>query len=122
LTDRFGGVPEKIVLEFVDSVNDPLICLMILGSNFPPESKNIIQRKRLNLNWVYRFDLKVGSKLCQFVGRTIHFKQILKELNDPKLNEAFNLDSNDLTKDYSAIEPLPVIIVDNDYTFTPNSH
>jgi hypothetical protein len=122
LTDCFGRVSAMIVLEFVDSVNDPLICLMILGSNFPPESKNIIQRKRLNLNWVYRFDLKVGSKLCQFVGRTIHFKQILKELNDPKLNEAFNLDSNDLTKDYSAIESLPVIIVDNDYTFTPNSH
>jgi hypothetical protein len=123
LTDCFGRVPEKIILEFVDSINDPLICLMILGSNFPPDSKHIVQKKNLNLNWVYRIDLKLGYKLCQFVGRTMHFKQILKELNDPKLNEAFNLDSNDLNHDYSTInESLPVIIVDKYYTFTLNSH
>jgi hypothetical protein len=123
LTDCFGRVPEKLVLEFVDSVNDPLICLMILGSNFPPESKNIIQRKRLNLNKVYRIDLKVGSKLCQFVGRTMHFKQILKELNNPKLNNVFGLDSKDLNHDYSSIdETVAVIIVDKDYTFTLNSN
>jgi hypothetical protein len=123
LTDCFGRVPEKLVLEFVDSVNDPLICLMILGSNFPPESKNIIQRKRLNLNKVYRIDLKVGFKLCQFVGRTMHFKQILKELNNPKLNNVFGLDSKDLNHDYSSIdETVAVIIVDKDYTFTLNSN
>jgi hypothetical protein len=123
LTDCFGRVPEKLVLEFVDSVNDPLICLMILGSNFPPESKNIIQRKRLNLNKVYRIDLKVGFKLCQFVGRTMHFKQILKELNNPKLNNVFGLDSKDLNHDYSSIdETIPIVIVDKDYTFTLNSN
>jgi hypothetical protein len=123
LTDRFGGVPEKIVLEFVDSVNDPLICLMILGLNFPPEAKNIIQRKILNLNKVYRIDLKVGSKLCQFVGRPMHFKQILKELNNPKLNNVFCIYSTDLKRDYSkVVESLPVVIVDEDFTFTLSSH
>jgi hypothetical protein len=122
LTDCFGRVPEKLVLEFVDSVNDPLICLMILGSNFPPEAKQLIQRKRLNLNKVYIFKIPL-SKFGQFVGRTMHFKQILKELNDPKFNEAFRFNSNDLNHDYSTIdESLPVVIVDNDYTFTPHSH
>jgi hypothetical protein len=115
--------PLKIVLEFVDSVDDPLIYLVILDSKFPPEANHIIQRKILNLNKVYRIDLKLGYKLCQFVGRTMHFKQILKELNDSELNEAFNLDANDLNHDYSTInESLPVIIVDKYYTFTLNSH
>jgi hypothetical protein len=122
LTDYFGRVPEKIFLEFVDSVNDPLICLMIL-SNFHLEAKNIIQKKRLNLNKVYRIDLKLGFKVCLFVGRTMHFKQMLKELIDPKMNNVFGLDSKDLNHDYSSIdESLPVIIVDKDYTFTLNSH
>jgi hypothetical protein len=113
----------NIVLEFVDSVNDPVICLIILNSNFPPEAKNIFHQKDLNLNKVYRIDLKLGYKLCQFVGRTMHFKQILKELNDPKLNEAFRFNSTDLNHDYSTIdESLPVIIVDKYYTFTLNSH
>jgi hypothetical protein len=115
--------PLKIVLEFVDSVDDPLIYLVILDSKFPPEANHIIQRKILNLNKVYRIDLKLGYKLCQFVGRTMHFKQILKELNDPELNEAFNLDSDDINHDYSTIdESLPVVIVDEYYTFTLNSH
>jgi hypothetical protein len=123
LTDCFGRVPEKIVLEFVDSISDPLICLMILGSNFPPEAKNIIHQKYLSLNKVYRIDLKLGYKLCQFVGRTMHFKQILNELNDSELNEAFRFNSTDLNHDYSTMdESLPVIIVDKDYTFTLNSH
>jgi hypothetical protein len=122
LTNFFYRVPNKIALEFVNSVNDPLICLMILKSNFPPESKHIIQKKKLNLNKIYRIDLKVGSQLSQFVGITMYFKQILKELNDPKLNNDFGLNSTDLKRDYSTIdESLPVIIVDKDYTFTLNS-
>jgi hypothetical protein len=125
LTHFICQLPEKIVLEFVDSVNDPLICLMILYSNFPPEANHIIQKKILNLNRIYRFDLDIDIhyKMCHFVGRTMHFKQILKELNNPKLNEAFNLDSNDLNHDYTTIdESLPVVIVDKDYTFTLNSY
>jgi hypothetical protein len=116
-------VPKKIFLEFVDSVNDPLICLMILDSNFSPEAKRIIQQKRLNLNRIYIFDLEIEIGACKFVARTMHFKQILKELNYPELNEAFNLDSNDLNHDYSTInDSLPVIIFDKDYIFTPNSN
>jgi hypothetical protein len=124
LTNFIGQLPEKIFLEFVNSINDPFICLIILEdcSFYFRRAKHIVQKKDLNLNKVYIIDLILNYNLRQFVGRTMHFKQILKELNDPKLNEAFNLDSNDLTKDYSAIESLPVIIVDNDYTFTPNSH
>jgi hypothetical protein len=61
--------------------------------------------------------------VCLFVGRTMHFKQMLKELIDPKMNNVFGLDSKDLNHDYSSIdESLPVIIVDKDYTFTLNSH
>jgi hypothetical protein len=53
----------------------------------------------------------------------MHFKQILKDLNNPKLNNVFGLDSKDLNHDYSkVVESLPVVIVDNDYTFTPHSH
>jgi hypothetical protein len=124
LTDCFGRVPDKIILEFVDSINDPLIiCLMVLGLNFIPESKHIVQKKNLILNKVYRIDLKLDFKMCQFAGRTMHFKQILKELNMPKLYEAFNLISTDLNHDYSTIdESLPVVIVDEYYTFTLNSH
>jgi hypothetical protein len=124
LTNFIGQVPLKIILEYVDSINDPLICLMSLGSSrFPPEAKNIIHQKDLNLNKIYRIDLELGYELTQFAGRTMHFKQILKELNDSELNEAFNLDANDLNHDYSTInESLPVIIVDEYYTFTLNSH
>jgi hypothetical protein len=124
LTDCFRGFPDSISLEFVDSINDPFICLMSLGgSRFPPEAKNIIHQKDLNLNKIYRIDLELGYELTQFVGRTMHFKQILKELNNPKLNEAFRFNSNDLNHDYSTIdESLPVIIVDEDYTFILNSH
>jgi hypothetical protein len=121
LTACFDRAPEETVLEFVDSVNDPLICLMILDSKFSLEAKRTIQQKDLDLNRIYRFKIRL-SKFDQFVGRTMHFKQILKELNDPKFNEAFRFNSNDLNHDYSTIdESLPVIIVDNDYTFTPNS-
>jgi hypothetical protein len=125
LTNFIGHLPEKIFLEFVNSINDPLICLIILEdcSFYFRRAKRIVQKKDLNLNKVYIIDLILSYKLRQFVGRTMHFKQILKELNDPKLNEAFNLDSNDLTKDYSAMdESLPIVIVDEYFTFTLNSH
>jgi hypothetical protein len=77
----------------------------------------------MDLNKIYKIEIEVKSPINEFKGRTMHFKQILKELNNPKLNEAFNLDSNDLNHDYSTIdESLPLIIVDKDYTFTLNSH
>jgi hypothetical protein len=123
LTNFIGQLPEKIVLEFVHSVNDPLICLMILYSNFSLEAKRIAQQKNFNMNRIYRFDFETEIGVCTFVGREMHFKQILKELNDPKLNEAFRFNSTDLNHDYSTIdESLPVVIVDEYYTFTLNSH
>jgi hypothetical protein len=115
---------EKVILEFANSVNDPLICLMILVSEFSPEASRIVQQKDLDLNKVYRFDydldMWIGS--CNYAGLTIHFKQILKELDNPKLNEAFNLDSNDLNRNYSRIDKyLPVVSFDKNFTFTLNS-
>jgi hypothetical protein len=125
LTNFIGQLPEKIFLEFVDSINDPLICLIILEdcTFYFRGAKHIVQKKNLNLNKVYIIDLKLSYNLCQFVDRTMHFKQILKELNDSKFNEAFNLNSTDLNHDYSTIdESLPVVLVDEDFTFTLNSH
>jgi hypothetical protein len=122
LTNFICQVPKNIFLEFVDSVNDPLICIMILDSKFSLEAKRTIQQKDLDLNRIYRFKIRL-SKFDQFVGRTMHFKQIIKELNEPELNEAFNLDSDDINHDYTTIdESLPVVIVDEYYTFTPHSH
>jgi hypothetical protein len=122
LTNFICQVPKNIFLEFVDSVNDPLICIMILDSKFSLEAKRTIQQKDLDLNRIYRFKIRL-SKFGQFVGRTMHFKQIIKELNEPKLYEAFNFDSTDLNHDYTTIdESLPVVIVDKDYTFKLNSY
>jgi hypothetical protein len=115
---------KKVILEFANSVNDPLICLMILNIKLNPEVNRIVQQKDLDLNKVYRFDydldMWIGS--CNYAGLTIHFKQILKELDNPKLNEAFNLDSNDLNRNYSRIDKnLPVVSFDKNFTFTLNS-
>jgi hypothetical protein len=126
LTKIIWLVPKKLILEIVDSINDPLLCIMFLVSEFSPEgTSRIVQQKDLDLNKVYRFDfnLDIWIRLFKFVGRTMHFKQILKELNNPKLNEAFRFNSTDLNHDYSTIdESLPVVIVDEYFTFTLNSH
>ena len=76
----------------------------------------------MDLKKIYKIEIEVKSSINEFNGRTMHFKQILKGLNTPKLNNVFGLTSTDLNQDYATIdESLPIIIFDKDYTFTPNS-
>jgi hypothetical protein len=70
------------------------------------------------LNKIYRFDKEIIYFSKEFIGRTIHFKQILKEMNNSQLQEYFGIDSSELEEDYSLVDDsLPVIVVDENFTF-----
>jgi hypothetical protein len=117
-------------LEFLHSISDPIICLISLLSGVILDGQIIhvaiiekVHKNLMNLNKIYNIEIELKSPINEFNGRTMHFKQILKELNNPKLNNVFGLNSTDLNHDYTTIdESLPVIIVDKDYMFTLNSH
>jgi hypothetical protein len=117
-------------LEFLHSISDPIICLISLLSGVIPDSQLIheiisekVHKNLMDLNKIYNIEIELKSPINEFNGRTMHFKQILKELNNPKLNDAFRFNSTDLNHDYSTIdESLPIVIFDKDYMFTLNSH
>jgi hypothetical protein len=119
----------NMFLEFLYSISDPIICLISLLSGVIPDSQLIheiisvkIHKNLMDLNKIYKIEIEVKSSINEFNGRTMHFKQILKELNTPKLSNVFGLTSTDLNQDYATIdESLPIVIFDKDYTFTPNS-
>jgi hypothetical protein len=119
LTVHIANCCKEIQLPFFECIDDPLILIIMLKYTNFPELGSIIQEKNLDLNNIYKFKLDFYG----FIGRTMHFKQILKELNDLELNEVFNLDANDLNNDHSTIdESLPIVIFDKNYTLTLNSH
>jgi hypothetical protein len=117
-------------LEFFYSISDPIICLISLLSGVTPYIQLIheiisekVHKNLMDLNKIYKIEIEVKSSINEFNGRTMHFKQILKGLNTPKLNNVFGLTSTDLNQDYSTIdESLPVVIVDEYFTFTLNSY
>jgi hypothetical protein len=105
----------NIAVEFAASSSDPLIWLLLVKSyNF----YHVKTFSSLDLNKIYRFDKEIIYFSKEFIGRTIHFKQILKEMNNSQLQEYFGIDSSELEEDYSLVDDsLPVIVVDENFTF-----
>lgn len=115
ISENFFTNQLEIVLELILSASDPLICLLI----YRRYSYRISISMNLDMNKVYRFDKEIIDFPKEFVGRTVHFKQIVKEMKKPRyLKKLFSRDLNDFEGDYSVIdESLPVIVVDENFCF-----
>ncbi len=56
---------------------------------------------------------KYDINFDRFIGRTLHFKQIIKELNDPELQNVFSSNPHEFDSEFLPSEP--VISIDPNF-------
>jgi hypothetical protein len=98
-TDSFASV----FFEMLHS-NDPIM-LLFCGENLLKSARKFIV-DQFDLNKTYIFDLRPHwSYTARFFGRTIHFKQMIKELEDPELQMVFSSDPSEFEGEFVSSEP-----------------
>jgi hypothetical protein len=98
------------------SPEDPFILLFIMSKECLYYSKRYIVDK-FDLNRSYRFEAGTYKSLNilgyyfseVYKGKTVHFKQIIKELDDPRLQEVFSSNPDEFRGKFLTTEPVTAI-------------
>jgi hypothetical protein len=108
----FAKVNHDIMSTFFDQLNsrDPIVLLFMFSANSLLAIKQYIL-SNFDLNRTYRFDfggLELVSpyNIMPLAGRTLHFKQIIKELREPKLLKIFSSNPREFDNDFAPNEPV----------------
>jgi hypothetical protein len=111
---RADHVTLSIFFELLNS-KDPIGLLFMLSRKCLIASRlNILDK--FDLNKSYHFGMairKYDINFNRFIGRTLHFKQIIKELNDPELKNVFS--SNPHEFDGEFLPSGSVILIDSNF-------
>jgi hypothetical protein len=100
----------SIFFELLNS-KDPIILLFIMSKECLYFSKRYITDK-FDLNRSYRFDLDIYQldyfryDFSKFNGMTLHFKQIIQELNNLAIEELFSSNPSEFCGDFIPSEPV----------------
>jgi hypothetical protein len=87
---------------------DPIVLIFMLSRQCLIASRlNILDK--FDLNKSYHFGMairKYDINFNRFIGRTLHFKQIIKELNDPELQNVFSSNPHEFDGEFLPSEPV----------------
>ena len=97
-------------IKFFESLNskDPIVLMFILSSRCLIAYSPFILDK-FDLNKSYHFCMDIGNfdmNFDRFIGRTLHFKQIIKEMNDPELQNIFSSNPHEFDGEFLPSEPI----------------